>query len=82
MRRDSIFWQIFQQSPVLLFDLVEQPPLSANLYTFDAIEVKETGFRMDGVFMPPTSSGTVFFCEVQFQEDPLLYERMAAEISI
>ncbi len=32
--------------------------------------------------MPPNPSGIVYFCEVQFQPDELLYERMLSEISI
>jgi predicted transposase/invertase (TIGR01784 family) len=82
MRRDTIFYQLFRQSPTLLFDLISQPPLDADRYTFDSVEVKETSFRMDGVFVPPNSSGIVYFCEVQFQPDELLYERMLSEISI
>lgn len=82
MRRDSIFYQLFRQSPTLLFELVPQPPDNAESYVFEAIEVKETGFRMDGVFLPPNSSGLVYFCEVQFQLDYLLYERMNSEIGI
>jgi predicted transposase/invertase (TIGR01784 family) len=82
MRRDTIFYQLFRQSPTLLFDLISQPPVDADLYTFDSIEVKETSFRMDGVFVPPNPSGTVYFCEVQFQPDELLYERILSEISI
>jgi predicted transposase/invertase (TIGR01784 family) len=82
MRRDTIFYQIFRQSPTLLFDLISQTPEDAELYTFDSVEVKETSFRMDGVFVPPNPFGTVYFCEVQFQLDELLYERMLSEISI
>jgi predicted transposase/invertase (TIGR01784 family) len=82
MRRDTIFYQLFRQSPILLFDLISQPPKDAELYTFDSVEVKETLFRMDGVFVPPNPFGTVYFCEVQFQPDELLYERMLSEISI
>jgi predicted transposase/invertase (TIGR01784 family) len=82
MRRDTIFYQLLRQSPTLLFDLISQPPEDADLYTFDSVEVKETSFRMDGVFVPPNSAGTVYFCEVQFQPDELLYERMLSEISI
>jgi predicted transposase/invertase (TIGR01784 family) len=82
MRRDTIFYQLFRQSPTLLFDLISQPPEDAKLYTFDSVEVKETSFRMDGVFLPPTSFGIVYFCEVQFQLDKLLYERMLSEIAI
>ena len=82
MRRDTIFYQLFRQSPTLLFDLLPQPPERADEYVFDAVEVKETSFRLDGVFSPPTPSGIVYFCEVQFQLDELLYERMNSEIGI
>jgi predicted transposase/invertase (TIGR01784 family) len=82
MRRDTIFYQLFLQSPILLFELIPNPPENASQYVFDAIEVKETAFRMDGVFLPPDPSGIIYFCEVQFQIDELLYERMLAEISI
>ncbi len=47
-----------------------------------AIEVKETAFRADGVFLPPTPEGNIFFGEVQQARDNLLYERLLAEISI
>jgi predicted transposase/invertase (TIGR01784 family) len=82
MRRDTIFYQLFVQSPGLLFDLIPNPPTNAQEYIFDAIEVKETSFRMDGVFIPPDRSGIIYFAEVQFQRDELLYERMLSEISI
>jgi predicted transposase/invertase (TIGR01784 family) len=82
MRRDTIFYQLFRQSPTLLFELISQPPIDADRYTFDSVEVKETSFRMDGVFVPPNPSGTVYFCEAQFQPDELLYERILSEISI
>jgi predicted transposase/invertase (TIGR01784 family) len=82
MRRDSIFYQLFRQSPPLLFELLPQPPTRLEEYRFEAIEIKETGFRIDGVFLPPEPSGIVYFCEVQFQLDELLYERMNSEIGI
>jgi predicted transposase/invertase (TIGR01784 family) len=82
MRRDTIFYQLFRQSPTLLFDLISQPPVNADRYIFESIEVKETSFRMDGVFSPPDRSGIIYFAEVQFQLDELLYERMFSEISI
>ena len=82
MRRDTIFDQLFRQSPSLLFELISQPPDNAQQYIFDSIEVKETAFRLDGVFIPPDPSGIIYFCEVQFQPDELLYERMFSEISI
>ncbi len=82
MRRDTIFYQLFRQSPELLFALVANPPSEAEAYTFDSVEVKETSFRIDGVFLPPDPTALIYFCEVQFQPDPLLYERMNSEIGI
>jgi predicted transposase/invertase (TIGR01784 family) len=82
MRRDTIFYQLFRQSPTLLFSLIANPPNDAEAYTFDSVEVKETSFRIDGVFLPPNPTELIYFCEVQFQPDPLLYERMNSEIGI
>ena len=82
MRRDTIFYQLFLQSPTLLFDLIPNRPENASEYVFDSIEVKETSFRIDGVFVPPDRLGIIYFAEVQFQLDELLYERLLSEVSI
>ncbi|AFZ56590.1 Rpn family recombination-promoting nuclease/putative transposase [Anabaena cylindrica FACHB-243] len=81
MRRDSIFYKLFQQYPFVLFQLLENPPQNAELYKFDSVAVKEPKFEIDGVFLPPESEtkGTVYFSEVQFQKDEQLYERLFAE---
>ena len=81
MRRDSIFYRLFQQSPALLFDLLETPPVNATEYRFDSVAVKEPKFEIDGVFLPPDtgSAGIIYFCEVQFQKDERLYERLCGE---
>ncbi len=81
MRRDSIFYKLFQQYPPLLFELLTNPPENASEYTFDSKAVKETKFEIDGVFVPPEnkSPGVVYFVEVQFQKDEKLYERLFAE---
>jgi predicted transposase/invertase (TIGR01784 family) len=82
MKQDTIFYQLFKRSPTLLFELISSFPPQAEGYRFDSVEVKETSFRADGVFLPPTPEGNVFFCEVQQARDNLLYERLLAEISI
>ncbi|NJL43480.1 MAG: Rpn family recombination-promoting nuclease/putative transposase [Pseudanabaena sp. SU_2_4] len=84
MRRDSIFYQLFQQCPTLLFELLTDPPANAEAYRFDSVAVKEPKFEIDGVFLPPENDGTgvVYFCEVQFQKDELLYERVFAESAL
>ncbi|MDZ7951763.1 Rpn family recombination-promoting nuclease/putative transposase [Nostoc sp. DedQUE09] len=82
MRRDTIFYKLFKQFPGLLFELVDEPPPEAENYQFESVEVKETAFRIDGVFLPPDNavSKTVFFAEVQFQKDEDLYHRFFSEL--
>ncbi|MFN6465484.1 MAG: Rpn family recombination-promoting nuclease/putative transposase [Nostoc sp. DedVER02] len=82
MRRDTIFYKLFKQFPGLLFELVDEPPPEAEKYQFESVEVKETAFRIDGVFLPPADavSKTVFFAEVQFQKDEDLYHRFFSEL--
>nr|WP_263975212.1 Rpn family recombination-promoting nuclease/putative transposase [Leptolyngbya sp. 7M] len=83
MRRDSIFYKLFQQSSSLLFELLSEPPANAQAYGFDSVTVKEPKFEINGVFLPPEGEvGTVYFCEVQFQKDQRLYERVFAESAL
>jgi predicted transposase/invertase (TIGR01784 family) len=81
MRRDSIFYALFQRNPSLLFELLENAPDSATQYRFESVAVKEPKFEIDGVFLPPASdpAGIVFFVEVQMQKDERLYERLFGE---
>ncbi len=84
MKRDSIFYKLFQQSPSALFQLLKTPPSNAEAYSFDCVSVKESKFEIDGIFLPPESKdpGIVYFCEVQFQKDEILYERLIAECTL
>ncbi|MDG2991279.1 Rpn family recombination-promoting nuclease/putative transposase [Candidatus Synechococcus calcipolaris G9] len=81
MRRDSIFYKLFQQFPNLLFQLLDPHPEHTAEYQFASVEIKETSFTIDGVFIPPEnqSPAIVYFCEVQFQKDETLYERLFCE---
>ena len=52
MRTDSIFFQLFSVYPSSFFELVGLPAEEARSYRFDSVEVKQTAFRIDGVFLP------------------------------
>jgi predicted transposase YdaD len=82
MRRDTLYYQIFQEFPELLFLLTGDPPQNAAGYRFSSVEVKEPTFRIDGVFEPLVldGTGTMYLAEVQMQPDPRLYERTFAEL--
>ncbi|WP_414573453.1 Rpn family recombination-promoting nuclease/putative transposase [Nostoc sp. CCY 9925] len=81
MKRDSIYYQIFKRFPALIFELVDYRPEQAQNYRFESVEVKETSFRIDGVFLPPKDATprVIFFAEVQFQKDEALYHRFFTE---
>ncbi|NJR56152.1 MAG: Rpn family recombination-promoting nuclease/putative transposase [Acaryochloris sp. CRU_2_0] len=82
MKTDSLFYRIFQTDPGILFELLGQPPDLAQGYEFKSVEIKQVAFRIDGVFLPTQDSPdqTVWFTEVQFQRDPVFYQRFFAEI--
>ncbi len=82
MKTDTIFYRLFQSFPSIFFELINQPPESANAYQFSSVEVKQLSFRIDGVFLPSsnTPSLPIYFVEVQFQPDPKFYSRFFTEI--
>jgi predicted transposase/invertase (TIGR01784 family) len=84
LKTDTIYYQLFKRFPSLIFTLVEHQPERAREYRFESIEVKETSYRIDGVFLPPegASPKIVYFAEVQFQSDESLYFRFSSESSV
>ena len=84
MKTDSLFFQIFQTQPQLFFRILGESGDRANLYQFSSVEMKQTAFRIDGVFIPQPDSdeNTVIFAEFQFQKDEGLYERLFSEIML
>ena len=81
MKTDSLFYRLFQSAPTLFFELIGQFPVQAERYVFRSVELKQTAFRIDGVFLPPPEADKprVYFVEVQFQRDEQLYRRLFAE---
>jgi len=84
VKRDSIYYQLFQRFPQLIFELTDYRPARASDYRFESVEVKETSFRIDGVFLPPEDAKprVVLFAEAQFQRDEGLYHRLFTESMI
>lgn len=82
MKIDSIFYQLFQVAPAIFFELIGVNTTNIQNYQFRSIELKQTAFRIDGVFLPlnNTQERPVYFVEVQFQKDSYLYHRFFAEI--
>ncbi len=81
MKTDSIFYRLFQEFPSIFFELINLRPETANLYQFSSVEVKQTAFRIDGVFLPiQNEDNPIYFVEVQFQPDLDIYSRIVSEV--
>lgn len=81
MKTDSIFYRLFQELPSIFFELIGNSPQLAETYTFSSIEIKQTAFRIDGVFLPTQGEhNPIYFVEVQFQNDTEIYSRLFSEI--
>ncbi|WP_341527573.1 Rpn family recombination-promoting nuclease/putative transposase [Nostoc sp. UHCC 0302] len=81
MKTDSIFYRLFQEFPSIFFELIGNSPQTADAYNFSSIEIKQTAFRIDGVFLPTQGEqNPIYFVEVQFQADPEIYSRLFSEI--
>ncbi|MBE9143039.1 Rpn family recombination-promoting nuclease/putative transposase [Planktothrix mougeotii LEGE 06226] len=80
MKTDHIFYRIFKDLPETFFELWGESPELVQDYRFDSVELKQTAFRIDGVFLPENSENPIYFTEVQFQKDPKIYLRLFSEI--
>ena len=80
MKTDSFFYWFFSNFRQAFFTLIGEDEQKAKNYEFKSIEVKELGFRFDGVFEPEKSDDDIFFVEVQFRNDLDLYSGLFAEI--
>lgn len=80
MKTDALFYELFQEFPEFFFELIGQTSEEAQYYRFTATEIKQTAFRLDGLFMPMRPDKPLYILEVQFQNDPQFYGRLFAEM--
>jgi predicted transposase/invertase (TIGR01784 family) len=84
VRTDTIFYQLFQTFPGLVFELLGQSSDRARGYEFTSREIKELARRFDGVLLPPENELDllIYFLEVQFQKKEDFYWRFLSEIFV
>lgn len=82
MKTDSIFYRLFQAFPGTFFELINRQASEASAYEFASVELKQTAFRIDGIFLPVPNlpERPIYFLEVQFQKDSEFYARFFSEI--
>ncbi len=83
MKTDTLFYRLFQRWPKLALELLGLQ-YSGDSYRFSSEEIKQTAFRIDGVFTPIVDSleHPVIFAEVQYQPDSDFYDRFISEITL
>ncbi len=90
VKTDSIFYQLFKIYPDSFFQLIDrEPQVRQGGYKFSSVEVKALSRRIDGIFLPQKRDGLrptkghracpIYFTEVQFQPDSLIYWRFVTE---
>lgn len=70
--------QTFKELPFQLLNL----PMPEVAYEFKSVEVKEFGFRIDGLFIPADEESPLILGEAQMQPDKGLYYRILLELLI
>ena len=83
MHTDSLFYRLFKQRPRFGVDLLGLND-SGRGYDFVSEDIKQTSFRMDGIFRPPKhhTRRPLIFVEVQYQPDEQFYSRLFTEITL
>ncbi|MBL8252965.1 MAG: Rpn family recombination-promoting nuclease/putative transposase [Candidatus Competibacter sp.] len=81
MKTDSLFYRLFQEWPELVLELAGLEATTTG-YTLRAEEIKQTGFRLDGVLVPPDDrpDWPLVFVETQFQRDSDFHARWFSEL--
>lgn len=83
MKTDTLFYRLFQRWPKLALELLGLD-YNGEDYRFSSEEIKQTAFRLDGVFTPPDDHPELplIFTEVQYQPDDDFYDRLFTEICL
>ena len=71
MQTNSLFYQLFQNYPGVVFELLNESFPKASTYSFASQEVKQTSFRIDGILLPPIYAIDlpIYFIEIQGYRD-------------
>jgi predicted transposase/invertase (TIGR01784 family) len=85
MQSDSLFYELFQTSPQVFFELIGTQQPQQGLYSLISQEVKQTRFQIDGVLLPHHRRADlpIYFLEVMGykpKQGKQFYQEMLTEI--
>ena len=78
MKTDTLFYRLFLRKPKLALELLGLY-YAGDSYCFSSEEIKQTAFRIDGLFKPVTDDPEqpIIFVEVQYQVDNIFTYRLS-----
>jgi predicted transposase/invertase (TIGR01784 family) len=84
MKTDALFYRFAKELPDAFFELIGRPPTDAARYRFDAIELKDTAVRIDGLYVPqpPDETAPVYFVEFQNHRSTHTYSNLLLKIGL
>ena len=87
MKTDTLVYQILKFYERAFFELIGQAneaTQSPSAYKFSSLELKQQGFRLDGLFVPVVENPAlpIYFVEAQFYKEETFYSRMFASIHL
>ena len=82
MTADPLFYEIFKEIPELFFELIGQPGKDPSIYKFSALEIKQRGFRLDGLLSTPEAypNEPIYFIEAQSYKDDNFYNQLVGKV--
>ena len=83
MKTDTLFYRLFLRKPKLALELLGLD-YAGDSYCFSSEEIKQTAFRIDGLFKPVTDDPDqpIILVEVQYQVDNDFYGRLFSELTL
>ena len=83
MKTDTLFYRLFLRKPKLALELLGLD-YAGDSYCFSSEEIKQTAFRIDGLFKPVSDDPEqpIIFVEVQYQVDNDFYGRLFSELTL
>ncbi|KYC43916.1 hypothetical protein WA1_01830 [Scytonema hofmannii PCC 7110] len=82
MTADPLFYEIFKEIPELFFELIGSSEKDPSIYKFSAQEIKQRGFRLDGLLSTPNNypDEPIYFIEAQSYKDDNFYNQFVAKV--
>jgi predicted transposase/invertase (TIGR01784 family) len=84
MTADPLFYELFKELPELFFELMGQPNADPKVYEYSAPEIKQIGFRLDGLLKTREAypHEPLYFIEAQSYKDEEFYNKFIGKICL